>query len=145
MSVTVIPEISEAEAVLIEAALAGNMPPEGEDLEQLGKSYFIERAGRGGSIWEDRPEGEPVRASQWASVALECYIEQTMPEDLRLSVIEVARHQALEVRKMQDHCEQSPHTSRLAHRRMYWLLARRYESVAKDWDRLRESMERDRA
>ncbi len=134
-----VPEISEADALLIEAALEGNMP-EGEDFERFGEMSFIERDGRAGSIWEDRPKDEPVKISEWASVALDCYIERTLPEDLRLSVIEVARHQALRSLQSKDSCEQSPSTSRLAHRRMYWLLARRYESVARDWDRLREAM-----
>ena len=140
---TIIPEISDADALLIEAAFEGNMP-EGEDFERFGTAGFIERDGRAGSIWEDRPKGEPVKVSEWASVALDCYIERTLPEDLRLSVIEVARHQALRSLQSKDSCEQSPPTSRLAHRRMYWLLARRYESVAKDWDRLRKAMGRDR-
>ena len=136
----VVPEISNADALLIEAALEGNMP-EGEDLERLGQAGFIERAGRGGSIWEDRPKDEPVKVSEWGEIALTYYIERTMPDSIRRQIIEIAQHQALRMRTKRGSYENEPSVKEgLAHRRMRWLLARKYESVAKDWDQLTSAL-----
>lgn len=137
----VVPEISDADALLIEAALEGNMP-QGEELERLGQEGFIRRAGKGGSIWEDRPENEPVEVSEWANVALAYYIERTLPDGIRRQITEIAQHQALKMRVKKEFYEKEPSVKEgLAHRRMRWLLVRKYEAVAEDWDRLVNAME----
>jgi hypothetical protein len=139
----VVPEISDADALLIEAALEGNIP-EGEDLERLGQQGFIKRAGRCANIleWKNRPKNEPVEVSEWARVALAHYIDRTLPNSIRRQIIKIAQHQALRMRAKREFYENEPSVREgLAHRRMRWLLARKHEAVAKDWDNLVNAME----